>query len=164
METLVSTSKPEEIRFIRAVERVRGFMEGVGTADARDVKLLELYDRLSNVVALGTEYALLISQSLAISPDLADEELSILLLMTTRSKEDVSFLIGRRDKIVEADSTFWPQDLQDRLLELEEQLDDLQETVALRLSPEFNKQLESSIEESPSCHHQRRATQIPQNH
>jgi hypothetical protein len=69
--------------------------------------------------------------------------------------EGLSCLIAHRDILMarrgrENVSPFWSDDLQDELMGLAEEMEDLQETIALGISAEFRRDVSEALQEAQS--------------
>lgn len=126
----------------------------VGRAAERvdvDGKLLELHDLIKEILELGAPFTDRIHQALA-AANPSDEDLRGVLLALSVIEKTLARVINGRNRYLgtEALSAYWSEDLQDNLMELCDDLEDLQETIALRVNPEFRSEIAAALEEARS--------------
>ncbi len=134
------------VRFVQAASG-RDHVEGI---------LLSLRDKTQDIIQTGTIYARHLNASLCECEqpqDFLREQLGGLSGII----EALSEIIAGRDILVhvhgyEVVNPFWSEDLQEALIGLNEEMEDIQETIALGLSGEFRDEVNEAIQGAQSAH------------
>jgi hypothetical protein len=132
------------------------FVQAASGQDHLESLLLSLRDKTQDVIQTGTLYARHLNASLCEREhpqDFLREQLGGLSGII----EALSGMIAGRDLLVrvhgyETVNPFWSEDLQESLIELNEEMEDIQETIALGLSSEFRNEVNEAIQGAQSAH------------
>lgn len=128
-----------------------GVAKGLLTVKPIEGSLLDLHDSLKSVCLNAEPFRALFHEKLT-EDNISDRELQSLLGALSLIHKALSFIIDRRRELESQEpdmlATYWPEDLQDQLIDHVENLEDLEETIALRLSPEFQSEIAAALEEA----------------
>lgn len=148
-----SHASVERQRLASAIGYAQGYLQAVQAIDARQIKLLDLHDKLVTVYESGFSFVRnmrnwLNFPGVEISDDEAREFVVGLREIWGALMEVIS---GREYLINGRDTAFWPEELLDQLEELADDISDIEETLALSLSPEVRAAVAEAVVHARSC-------------
>ena len=139
-----------DMHFVHAVALARGYIEATATNPV-EIKLLNIYDKLRDLCETGEAFRKKLSRSL-VEENLTEETLRSNLAVVSLVGEGLRILLKARacfeQKYGEDLPPSWPDEFQNCLSDLNDELEDLGETIALRLNVEFQGMIETAIAEA----------------
>lgn len=151
----IEAGMPQGVRLTGAVFYACGFVNAMkpqSRVDELESVFLDFHDNLKEVVEqLGPQFIEEMNVSFAVKR-YSEDELRQALAFVSTIRGAVEKLGSSREILREKHeglvATYWSQELQDQLLEFEDGLEDLEETITLGLSPEFRREIGVAMEEA----------------